>query len=121
MGALGVVVVLFLLALLLVLLVLPIIVANNRNIEPKMKNLVIVLTLLGLITGLTWIAAIVIACVSPSVQEIAEKEKRRKIFVNGKDEEGMRIEKMMQLTQLYQAGVLTKEELEEKKRRLLGE
>lgn len=91
------------------LLLLPMDIAKNRGVSKEKRRYITVLSFLGLIFVVTWIVALILACVFPSEKEENEKH------TNGNDY----LFKLNKLGELKQKGVLTDEEFEEEKHKLL--
>lgn len=95
------------LILILILLVLPTEIAQKRGVSKEHRRYIIVLSLLGLLFGVTWVVALILAFVFPSENEKKENEKDNLV-------------KLSMLGKLKKDGVLTDEEFEEEKHKLLG-
>lgn len=93
--------------LILILLVLPTEIAQKRGVSKEHRRYIIVLSLLGLLFGVTWVVALILAFVFPSENEKKENEKDNLV-------------KLSMLGKLKKDGVLTDEEFEEEKHKLLG-
>lgn len=94
------------LILILILLVLPTEIAQKRGVSKEHRRYIIVLSLLGLLFGVTWVVALILAFVFPSENEKKENEKDNLV-------------KLSMLGKLKKDGVLTDEEFEEEKHKLL--
>lgn len=98
----------------------PINVAKKRKLEPHIINAIIVLCVVGLFIGITWLVALIMAYVCTPADEMEEKRRLQTTFITGKDEEARNIDKLTQLAELHKQGLLSKEEFETKKKQLLG-
>lgn len=105
--SLGCLFLILILILILILLVLPTEIAQKRGVSKEHRRYIIVLSLLGLLFGVTWVVALILAFVFPSENEKKENEKDNLV-------------KLSMLGKLKKDGVLTDEEFEEEKHKLLG-
>lgn len=93
------------LAIIVLLIIWPIQVAKKRELEPNMITLITLLSVLGMLFfGLGWLAAVIMAYTLPT-KELKESQ--------------LNIDKLTKLGQLYKQGIITKEEFEKEKSKLI--
>ena len=93
------------LAIIVLLIIWPIQVAKKRELEPNMITLITLLSVLGMLFfGLGWLAAVIMAYTLPT-KELKESQ--------------LNIDKLAKLGQLYKQGIITKEEFEKEKSKLI--